>query len=35
MSLDIHFFKKDVNFNQIRRDIDDLTNKWRYIKEED
>jgi len=34
MSLDLHFFKKDVDFNQIRHDIDDLTNKRRAIEEE-
>jgi DNA repair exonuclease SbcCD ATPase subunit len=34
MSLDIHFFKKDVDFNQIRNDIDDLTNKRQAIDEE-
>ena len=34
MSLDLHFFKKGVDYNQIRRDIDDLTNKWRDIKDE-
>ena len=34
MSLDLHFFKKGVDYNQIRRDIVDLTNKWRDIKDE-
>lgn len=29
MSLDLYFFKKDVDFDQIRRNIDDLTNKRR------
>lgn len=34
MSLDLYFFKKDVDFDQIRRNIDDLTNKRRAIEEE-
>lgn len=34
MSLDIHFFKKDVNFAQIRKDIDDLNDKKRTIEKE-
>ena len=34
MSLDLHFFKKDVDFNQIRSDIDALTDKRRTIEEE-
>jgi len=34
MSLDIHFFKKDINFVQIRKDIDDLNDKKRAIEKE-
>lgn len=34
MSLDLHFFKKDVDFNEIRRKIDDLYDKQRSIQEE-
>ena len=34
MSLDLHFFKKDIDFNQIRQNIDDLYNKRRFIEEE-
>jgi hypothetical protein len=34
MSLDLHFFKKDVDFNQIRCRIDDLYNQRRVIGEE-
>jgi len=34
MSLDIHFFKKGADFEQIRRNIDNLTNKRRDIEEE-
>ena len=34
MSLDIHFFKKDVDFNEIRRKIDELYDKQRSIQEE-
>ena len=34
MSLDIHFFKKDVDFNQMRRQIDELYNQRRVIGEE-
>ena len=34
MSLDIHFFKKDVDFNQMRRQIDELYNKRRVLCEE-
>ena len=34
MSLDLYFFKKDVDFDQIRRNIDVLTNKRRAIEEE-
>ena len=34
MSLDIHFFKKGVDFNQIRHQIDELYNQRRVIGEE-
>ena len=34
MSLDLHFFKKDLDFDQIRRNIDSLSNKRRDIEEE-
>ena len=34
MSLDIHFFKKDVDFNQMRHQIDELYNQRRVIGEE-
>ena len=34
MSLDIHFFKKDVDFNELRRKIDELYNKQKAIQEE-
>ena len=34
MSLDIHFFKKDVDFEDLRRKIDDLYNKRRTMGDE-
>ena len=34
MSLDLHFFKKDVDFEELRRKIDDLYNKRRTIGDE-
>ena len=34
MSLDLHFFKKDVDFHQIRRSLDDLNEKRQAIKDE-
>jgi len=34
MSLDLHFFKKDVDFNELRRKINDLYDKHKAIKEE-
>lgn len=34
MSLDIHFFKKDVDFEGIRRKIDELEGKRRSVEEE-
>ncbi|MDR2407069.1 MAG: hypothetical protein LBE13_03015 [Bacteroidales bacterium] len=34
MSLDIHFFNKDVDFKELRRKIDELYDKQRDIREE-
>lgn len=34
MSLDIHFFKKDVDFNELHRKIEELYDKQRDIREE-
>ena len=34
MSLDLHFFKKDIDFNQIRCRIDELYNQRRAVEEE-
>lgn len=34
MSLDIHFFKKNVDFRKIRKDIDTLQEKLRSIQDE-
>jgi septal ring factor EnvC (AmiA/AmiB activator) len=34
MNLDIHFFKKDVDFRKIRKDIDNLQEKLRVIQDE-
>ena len=34
MSLDLHFFKKDVDFEELRRKIDDLYDKRRTMGEE-
>ncbi len=34
MSLDIHFFKKDVDFNELRLKIDELYDKQRDIRKE-
>lgn len=34
MSLNIHFFKNDVDFRKIRKDIDTLQEKLRAIQDE-
>ena len=34
MSLDIHFFKKDVDFNELRRNIEGLYDKQKDLREE-
>jgi len=34
MSLDLHFFKSDVDFNELRRMIEELYDKQRDIREE-
>lgn len=34
MSLDLYFFKKEVDFEQIRKDIDDLTSKRLAMRDE-
>jgi len=34
MSLDLHFFKKDVDFNELHRKIEELYDKQRDIREE-
>ena len=34
MSLDLHFFKNGVDFNELRRKIDELYDKQKAIKEE-